>query len=477
MRINPGFKWSGVSVVFTVSLLFVALLISVNIASPALAQGDAPTPTPNDPLWRAFNAARDAVEEERSVDLTLVQRYTFDQEEYVHGIDYDCDEDVNVVDVRPVYFGWTFRITDLGGRTHQARVSFDLRAVAVCDKVTTSAAPGVTPDPNVAGDLNLPAPVAGSGATGDFELGGHVTWLTAAAVSAMNQSGMTWEKKQLRYHYGDNAEGLAASFIADSHYKGFKILLGVVGYPNEMDMNNFDDYVEKFADFCGQVAAKGADAIEVWNEPNIDREWPTGHISGARYTQLLAAAYNRIKSVDPSIMVISAAPSPTGAEGAYPGAVLNDDNFMRQMAEAGAASYMDCLGLHYNEGIVSPGATTGDPRDNYPTRYFGSMLSRGRQFFPNTKVCWTELGYVTPEGFTDPLPAFFAWGANTTVAQQAAWLADAVSRSAQSGYVRLMIIWNVNFEGIATDPMGGYAIIRPNGSCPACSTIGAVMRG
>jgi hypothetical protein len=242
-----------------------------------------------------------------------------------------------------------------------------------------------------------------------------------------------------------------------------------------MDMNNFDAYVEAFADFCGQVAAKGADAIEVWNEPNIDREWPTGFISGAKYTQLLAAAFNRIKAVDPNIMVISAAPSPTGAEGAFPGAVMNDDNFMRQMAEAGATNYMDCVGLHYNEGIVSPGATVGDPRDSYPTRYFGSMLARGRAFFPSTPVCWTELGYLTPEGFGAALPAFFAWAGDVTLAQHAAWLADAASRSAQTGYVRLMIVWNVNFEGIVDDPMGGYAIIRPDGSCPACSQLGAVM--
>ena len=80
MQKNSSFKWPGVSVVFTASLLFVALLISVNITSPTLAQGDEPTPTPNDPLWRAFNAARDAVEEERTVDLSLVQRYTIEQE-------------------------------------------------------------------------------------------------------------------------------------------------------------------------------------------------------------------------------------------------------------------------------------------------------------------------------------------------------------------------------------------------------------
>lgn len=465
-------KSQGTGTIAMAVLVLVALMISMSISSPALAQdGAGPTPTPNDPLWRAFSVARAAIEEERSVDLTIVQRYTFDQEEYTHGIDYDCDDDVHVVDVRPVYFGWTFRITDLRGTTHQARVSFDLRAVAVCDRVTQSAAPTPIPvDP--ASSANLPAPVAGSGATGAFELGGHVALFNDASHTAMRRAGMTWVKKQIRYNVGDNAEGLVAAYTNLAHEAGFKILLGVVGYPNQM--GNFDSYIESYADFCAQVAAKGADAIEVWNEPNIDREWPNGQINGAAYTRLLAAAFNAIKAVNPSVIVISAAPSPTGAEAAFPGAVVNDDNFMRQMAAAGAGAYMDCLGLHYNEGIVAPSATVGDPRDNYPTRYFGSMLNRGKQFFPGKPVCWTELGYVSPEGFTEPLPATFGWGADVTVAQQASWLASAATLSAQNG-VRLMIVWNVNFQGIKDDPMGGYAIIRPDGSCPACSTLGTVM--
>jgi hypothetical protein len=475
---RPGQQWQGVGVAFTLAMLLVAFLVSLNFTSPAQAQfGGEPTPTPNDPLWRAYLAARAAVEEERSVDLTFVQRYTFDQEEYTYGIDYGCDSDVLEVDVRPAYFGWTFRITDMSGNRHMARVAFDLTAVAVCDEYVEGSAPAPDPaDPNATADpnLDLPAPIAGSGATGAFELGGHVTWLTDPAIQAMRSSGMTWVKKQLRYNVGDNAEGLAADYVNVAQANGFKILIGIVGYTDQM--GDFDSYITAYADFAAQVAAKGADAIEVWNEPNIAREWPEGTISGANYTRLLAAAFNSIKAANPNTIVISGAPAPTGAEAAFPGQVVNDDNFMRQMAQAGAGSYFDCVGLHYNEGIVSPGTNAGDPRGEFPTRYFSSMLNRGKAFFPDKPVCWTELGYLTPEGFTDPLPANFNWAANVTLAQHASWLADAASRSANNG-VRLMIIWNINFEGIANDPMGGYAIIRPDGTCPACGQLGRVMGG
>jgi hypothetical protein len=40
-----------------------------------------------------------------------------------------------------------------------------------------------------------------------------------------------------------------------------------------------------------------------------------------------------------------------------------------------------------------------------------------------------------------------------------------------------MIVWNVDFADFTpTDPMGGYAMIRPGGGCPACEALGAVMR-
>jgi hypothetical protein len=138
---------------------------------------------------------------------------------------------------------------------------------------------------------------------------------------------------------------------------------------------------------------------------------------------------------------------------------------------------MDCVGLHYNEGIIPPTQNSGDPRGGYPTYYFSSMLNRGYSPFGGKQVCFTELGYLSGQGFAQAIPANFAWAANTTVAQHASWLAGAASAAAQSGKVRLMIVWNVDFPLFtATDPMGGYAMFRPDGSCPACDALGAVMR-
>lgn len=44
--------------------------------------------------------------------------------------------------------------------------------------------------------------------------------------------------------------------------------------------------------------------------------------------------------------------------------------------------------------------------------------------------------------------------------------------ASQSGRVKLLIVWNVDFRTYdANDPQAGYAIIRPGGGCPACDAI------
>ncbi len=319
-----------------------------------------------------------------------------------------------------------------------------------------------------------PAPVPPSPIAGGFEVGGHVQ--SFSYPDLMRNSGLTWVKRQVRWNRGQSPESVRG-IIDQARSAGFKILLGVVGNPAELGANR-TQYIQEFATFLGGVAAIGPDAIEVWNEPNIDREWPTGQISGANYTEMLRASYSAIKAANPNVLVISGAPAPTGAEGAFGVArVMNDDRFIREMAASGAASVMDCVGVHYNEGIVPPGNRTGDPRGNsgYYTRYFQGMIDVYRGAFPNRPLCFTELGYLTPQGF-GPLPPGFEWAQGLTVQDQAEYLNGAIRIARQRGDIRMIIIWNIDFTNYGADPMAGYAIVRPDGQCPACATIRAALQ-
>jgi hypothetical protein len=306
---------------------------------------------------------------------------------------------------------------------------------------------------------------------GTFELGGQVD--SFGYPDQMRQAKMTWAKRQVRYNQGDDP-GVAAGAINQAHGQGFRVLLSIVGDKNQLGAGG-DGYMDQYAGFVAGVARLGPDAIEVWNEQNLDREWPNGQIDPAAYTRLLQKSYTAIKAANPSVMVVSGAPSPTGAEGAFgTAAVWNDDRFIRGMAQAGAANYADCIGVHYNEGIVSPDQTSGDPRNpsSYYTRYFWGMVNTyWANFGGARKLCFTELGYVSPEGYGS-LPSNFAWAADTSVAEQAAWLAEAAVLASGSGKVRLMIVYNVDFTLYSSsDPQAGYALIRPGGGCPACDTL------
>lgn len=334
---------------------------------------------------------------------------------------------------------------------------------------TAGPTPRATPNPNATPQPTT-APVTGSIVAGTFELGGQAHEFSHP--DKMHFAGMTWVKFQHKWSPGESASAVADK-INRGHDAGFKVLLSIPGQSHPPSI----DYAA-YVNFLAGVASLGADGIEVWNEMNLEREWPADQMNGATYVnQMLAPAYQAIKGANSNTLVISGAPAPTGYWGidrCGPDPVgeygCADHLFLTQMRDAGAAGYMDCVGTHYNEGIIPPAQTSGDPRDfDFYTRYFYGMLNYYSSII-GKPVCFTELGYLTPDGY-GPLPSTFGWAQNTTAAQQAQWLAEAAVLSSQSGKVRLMIVWNVDYKEYGGDPKAGYAIIRPGNACPACDAL------
>lgn len=306
-----------------------------------------------------------------------------------------------------------------------------------------------------------------------FELGAHVFGF--GHFQQMRQAGMTWLKLQVKWD-GSSPASAVKPQIDQARAGGFKVLLSVVGELSQLGADRAA-YTTRYATYVAGLAALGPDAIEVWNEPNIDREWPRGQISGGNYAQLLIAAYNAIKQANPAVMVISGAPAPTGYFGGRCAAEGCDDNiFITQMQQAGASNALDCVGMHYNDGIVPPDRTSGDPRgsSNHYSRYFNTLIALYSGVFPGKPVCFTELGYLSPQGY-GALPAGFEWAANTTIQNQADWQALAAQIAKTGDKVRMIIVWNLDATRYDSDPMAGYAIIRKDGSCIACAALGAVM--
>jgi hypothetical protein len=320
------------------------------------------------------------------------------------------------------------------------------------------------------------APVTGSIAAGAFELGGQTH--TLAHPDKMHYAGMSWVKFQHKWNPGDSPGGLAER-IVNAKAAGFKVLISSPG-PNNPTSIDYAGYVS----FMAGVAAAGADGVEIWNEMNFDREWPGDQISGANYViNMLAPAYQSIKAANPNTMVISGAPTPSGAFGgcgtAPTGQKGCDDWFyIGQMRDAGAANFADCIGVHFNSGATPPNATTGHPADggdSHYSWYYSKMVTLYYGTF-GKPLCFTELGYLTPQGYGDSLPGNFWWGGSTTLAEQAQWLSETAVMASQSGKVRLIIIFNVDFDvWEPNDPQAGYAIVRPDNTCPACDALNAVQ--
>lgn len=332
----------------------------------------------------------------------------------------------------------------------------------------TAASSPETPPPADSPVSPPPAPAVAPTYGGSFELGGQTHSL--ANPQLMKDVGMNWVKFQHKWGPGDSPDAVAGR-IADAHNQGFKVLLSIPGantYPEPGGID-FNSYV----DFLGGVAALGPDAIEVWNEMNIDFEWPAGEIDPQSYvTNMLAPAYNAIKSANPNVMVIAGALAPTGFDNGTN--AWADNRYLAGMAAAGASRYMDCIGVHHNAGATHPSSSSGHPGGGHYSWYFQPTMDLYYNSFGGaTKVCFTELGYLSSDGFSGLSPNF-GWAAENSVDEHAQWLADAVRLAQSSGKVRLVIIFNVDFTNYDPngDPQAGYAMVRPGGGCPACDALG-----
>jgi hypothetical protein len=105
---------------------------------------------------------------------------------------------------------------------------------------------------------------------------------------------------------------------------------------------NYEDYGDLLEVMARRYRGR-IHAYEIWNEPNLAREWGDCPPDAVEYVELLKIAYRRIKTADPQAIVISAGLSPTTR---WDDMAVPDTVFLQQMYDAGAALYFDVLGVH-----------------------------------------------------------------------------------------------------------------------------------
>lgn len=208
--------------------------------------------------------------------------------------------------------------------------------------------------------------------------------------------------------------------------------------------------VEAFGIFCHAMAERYKGRVrgyQVWNEPNLAREWNGLVPDPAGYVAALSACYVGIKTADPEALVISAGLSPTGS--GPPGA-LPDIDYLRGMYEAGAASYFDLLGLNapgYKAPPETSPAEAADPANGYGGhqvfcfRHVENMRAIMEQYGDGGKqVAILEFGWHTDDRPEHPDYAWFA----VTPEQQADYLVRAFryARAHWSPWIGPMFVWN-----------------------------------
>lgn len=301
-----------------------------------------------------------------------------------------------------------------------------------------------------------------------FNFGGQVQEFVVP--DKMRWAGMGWVKFQI-----NEGDVNWIDKLNKGKGEGFRVLLSVVGNRSRA---TDPAYYQQYTSYLARLAASGADAIEVWNEPNLDRDWPTGQIDPRHYINLLRASYQAVKAVSPNTMVISA-----GLASTWMAENLRSANFWTETAYStdfvanGGLFYTDCVGVHYNVGTTPP--DHGDPKaqGDAALQYYPQVVSYYTGLTRGARpICFTELGYLSPEGYpslTSMAPAF-SWAQNITVKNQSDWLTQAVGLARANPLVKMLIIWNVDFWAYGSDPHAGYAIVRYGGGCPACDSLRSI---
>ncbi len=246
-------------------------------------------------------------------------------------------------------------------------------------------------------------------------------------------AGFTWVKQMFQWNYIErDAKGEFLWSEPDRVVKaandyGLKILARIDYSPDwakatkgnnspPKNMADFGDFIYALVSRYKTGSPHGTiGAYEIWNEPNLSREWGDQPPNPAQYVEMLKVAYTAAKKADPNAIIISAGLSPTGTTSPQ---AMPDGVFLEQMYKDGAKNYFDVLGVH--------AAGYKAPPEMSPDEVAANKAYGGQRFFcfrhvedlrkimvengdANKQVAVTEMGWTTDNRPGSP----YAWHAVT----------------------------------------------------------------
>lgn len=357
-------------------------------------------------------------------------------------------------------------------------VSGDLTGVPQLMEADLPPAPVAAAPVAAAASAPVAAPVAAPNTGAGFGYGVTANMWQGdkqGVADLVKQLGFGWVKQQVRWEYAEPQPGAIQwqemdSIVDVMNGNGINLMFSVVTSPPWTrptlgGAGGPPEDFQLFANFLGAIAGRYCgrlQAIEVWNEQNLRREWEGFPLEPASYMDLLRRAYNAIKGVCPSMLVISGATTPAG----YSDVAFDDIDYLRGMYQNGLKQYSDGIGIHPS-GFANPpsvtfqdwesGNYTAVSHVNHRSFYFLSTLRESRrvmeEFGDTAKRLWpTEFGWgSTPS----PFPGY-EYEARIDEATQARWIVEAFNIMAGSGYVAVPMLWNLNYP--RDTEMGAFAV-------------------
>ncbi|HEY74285.1 MAG TPA: hypothetical protein G4N99_13565 [Thermoflexia bacterium] len=281
--------------------------------------------------------------------------------------------------------------------------------------------------------------------------------VAARDLELIHDAGFTWVKQHVGWR---DIEGITKGsydwyftdrIVADAERLGLNVIFRldrqpVWTLPPKESRAGPVENPQDFGDFCNRLASRyqgRVRAYQVWNEPNLAREWQKCPPDPAGYVELLRACYIGIKSADPDALVISAGLAPTGNG---PPDAMPDIEYLIAMYEAGAAPYFDLLGVHAPGFLYPPEISpdeVGEKHDGH--RFFCFRhVEDARQVMlrygdDDKQVAVLEMGWTT-----DPVHPEYAWFA-ITEEQQAEYLVRAFRYAEEnwSPWIGLMTVISI----------------------------------
>lgn len=309
-------------------------------------------------------------------------------------------------------------------------------------------------------------------------------WFTLSSITKDKNIG--WIKLQANWsalqpngpdEYSEHFQ-VFTDYVQRAHGRGLKVLLSVVKAPG-WARNTTEEYgppsdPQTYANFLRfmitQIKPENIDAIEVWNEPNLLREWRGAlPFNGGGYMQIFRPAYDAIKQTAPHIQIVTAGLAPTGNSGGS----IDDRAYFQQMYAAGLAQYTDvAIGIH-PYGWANPpdfrccDAIEGRGWDDRPQFFFLDTIEDYREIMVqngHTVPMWvTEFGWATWADYPVPFPTGDDWMTYTSPEEQAQYVVRALEIGQSLDYIGPMFLWNLNFGGrdhiMNRNEMTAYSLI------------------